>query len=135
MAAAMGIGRFVYTPLLPQMIEQLPLSAADAGLTASANFLGYLAGAFAASGGWAAGRERTILIAGLVASALLAAAMGLTTSLALFVAIRFLTGLASAFVMVFLASTSWAGSRLPAAATSRRCISPVSASAWRCPRY
>ena len=104
MAAAMGIGRFVYTPLLPEMIEQLPLSAADAGLIASANFLGYLVGAFAASGGWAAGRERKILLAGLVASALLAAAMGMTTSLTLFVAIRFLAGLASAFVMVFLAS-------------------------------
>lgn len=44
LAAAMGIGRFVYTPVLPFMIAQVPLSKADGGLIASANFLGYLVG-------------------------------------------------------------------------------------------
>jgi predicted MFS family arabinose efflux permease len=109
MAVAMGIGRFVYTPILPGMMEELGLSAGNAGLIASANYLGYLVGALLAAGGWAHGSERPLMLAGLAASTLLAAAMGLTESTAAFLLIRFAAGLASAFVMVFLASIvfSW----------------------------
>lgn len=104
MAAAMGIGRFVYTPILPGMMQALHLSAASAGLIASANYLGYLVGAFAAAGGWAHGRERTLMLAALALSTVLAAAMGFTENLTAFLLIRFLAGVVSAFVMVFLAS-------------------------------
>ncbi|MER9138064.1 YbfB/YjiJ family MFS transporter [Mesorhizobium sp. M0830] len=104
MAVAMGIGRFVYTPILPGMMQELHLSPADAGWIASANYLGYLIGALAAAGGWAHGRERQLMLVGLGASVVLAALMGLTDMMAAFLVVRFLAGLASAFVMVFMAS-------------------------------
>ena len=49
MAAAIGIGRFIYTPILPPMARGLHLTKGQAGLIASANFVGYLAGALAAA--------------------------------------------------------------------------------------
>lgn len=102
MAAAMGFGRFSYTPILPGMMAGAGLSASDAGLIASANFIGYLVGAVAAAYGWAAGRERRIALGALAANALLLAAMAASSSLVAFIVIRFLAGLVSAFAMIFL---------------------------------
>ncbi len=104
MAAAMGIGRFVYTPLLPGMMDALGLSASDAGLIASSNYLGYLIGALLAAGNWPTGRERLLMMAALAANALLAGAMGLTDAFAAVLAIRFAAGIASAFAMIFTVS-------------------------------
>lgn len=104
MAAAMGFGRFSYTPILPGMMSGVPLSAADAGFIASANFVGYLVGAVLAAYGWAAGRERKVALSALLANAILLAAMAMTHSVMLFAVIRFLAGLASAFAMIFTSS-------------------------------
>jgi len=101
MAVGMGIGRFVYTPILPIMAEELGLSASETGLIASANFLGYLAGALAASARFVSGSRRAWLIAGLAGNAIGLAAMGLSDSLPYFLFVRFLGGVASAFVLVF----------------------------------
>jgi predicted MFS family arabinose efflux permease len=101
MAVAMGFGRFSYTPILPGMMSGLGLTPGDAGLIASANFIGYLVGAVAAGYGWAAGRERTLSLLALAATAVLLLAMGLTSSLLLFSIIRFLAGIASAFTLIF----------------------------------
>lgn len=104
LAVAMGIGRFVYTPILPGMMEELGLSASNAGLIASANYLGYLVGALVAAGGWAHGRERMVVFGSLAASTLLVAQMGAVETMTPFLVIRFLAGVASAFVMVFMTS-------------------------------
>jgi predicted MFS family arabinose efflux permease len=100
MAAALGIGRFVYTPILPTMLDALGWSKADAGLVASANFLGYLAGAVIA--GWpvfAASARRWLLIA-LAVSAATTAGMGMPPDKYAIMTMRFAGGMASAFVIV-----------------------------------
>ena len=101
LAAAMGVGRFVYTPILPFMIDDLGLSAPAAGVIASANFLGYLAGALAASAGALPGGRRAWFLAGLALSALTTGAMGYAGSMTAFVLLRLAGGAASAFVLVF----------------------------------
>lgn len=100
MAAALGIGRFVYTPILPVMLDSLGWSKADAGLVASANFLGYLAGAMIA--GWPAfaADARQWLLVALAVSTATTAAMGLSPDIYAIMALRFAGGVASAFVIV-----------------------------------
>ena len=99
LAAAMGIGRFVYTPILPFMVESLGLTNAEGGVIASANFLGYLAGALAAAA--LPGGQRGWFLAGLAVSALSTGAMGLSSSMLPFLLLRFVGGVGSAFVLVF----------------------------------
>ena len=99
MAGAIGIGRFIYTPILPQMAEALHLTKADAGLIASANFAGYLFGALAAAMPFA-GSKRTWMIGSLAASAATTGMMGADFGLPLFLIMRFIGGVASAFVLV-----------------------------------
>ncbi len=45
LAAAMGIGRFAFTPLMPLMQAQSGLTLAQGGWLAAANYAGYFAGA------------------------------------------------------------------------------------------
>jgi len=103
MGCAMGIGRFVYTPVLPSMAEAIPLTAGAAGLIASANFLGYLLGALATSFRLP-GAPKAWLIGALIASAVTTGAVGLSSSVALIAGFRFLGGVASAFALVFASS-------------------------------
>src|SRR5581483_11628366 len=67
--AAVGIGRFIYTPILPPMADGLHLAKGEAGLIASANFLGYLAGALAAASSRLRGSPRAWLLGALAISA------------------------------------------------------------------
>ena len=72
LAAAMGIGRFAFTPLLPLMQAEGGMSLADGGYLASANYLGYLVGALTAA------RVRLALPVSLFAIAAATLAMGFT---------------------------------------------------------
>jgi predicted MFS family arabinose efflux permease len=100
MTAALGIGRFVYTPILPSMIAALGWSKSDAGLVASVNLLGYFVGALLAGRPFAVARPRPWLLAALAISAASTAAMGLASDIVPFVGLRFIGGVASAFVIV-----------------------------------
>jgi len=100
MASAVGIGRFVYTPILPPMVEALHLTKSQAGLIASANFIGYLAGALLAAIKLP-GSHRAWLMGALAANVICLGAMGLTTDMTAFLALRAIAGLASAFALVF----------------------------------
>lgn len=100
MAAGIGVGRFVYTPILPPMVEALHLTKAQAGLIASANFIGYFAGALLATVRLP-GSRRSWLLGSLAVTAICLAAMGLTSSLPLFLLLRLVAGMASAFALIF----------------------------------
>jgi len=100
MAAGLGIGRFVYTPILPPMVEALQLTKGQAGLIASANFIGYLAGALLGALRLP-GSRRTWLLAALAVNAICLAGMGAAATMPLFIALRLIAGAASAFILIF----------------------------------
>lgn len=100
MAAAIGIGRFVYTPILPPMVEALGLTKSQAGLIAAANFMGYFAGALLAAVRLP-GSRRAWLIGALAVNAAALAAMGLASSMAALSVLRFIAGLVSALGLIF----------------------------------
>ena len=99
LAAAMGIGRFVFTPVLPMMLEDGALTIAGGGWLAAANYLGYFAGAVSAV--WLRAAAGTMVRASLVLNAVLLAAMGCTDDLGWWFAIRVLAGIVCAWVLVF----------------------------------
>ena len=100
LAAAMGIGRFAYTPLLPAMQQAAGLDPTQAGLLAAANYAGYLAGALLAAFAVPASGRILILLVSAVSVAATTALMATTTDLGAWGVIRFVAGLASAGVLV-----------------------------------
>lgn len=102
MAAGLGIGRFVYTPILPPMVDSLHLSNGNAGLIASANFAGYLAGALALIGLRPPVSRLAWLMGALIISAAAMACMAVVgAQVPAFLLLRFIGGVASAAVFVF----------------------------------
>src|SRR5882757_6393047 len=102
MAAGLGLGRFVYTPILPAMVDSLHLSNGDAGLIASANFAGYLAGALALIRLRPPTSRLAWLMGALLIGAGAMAGMAMVgTQVPYFLLLRFIGGAASAAVFVF----------------------------------
>jgi predicted MFS family arabinose efflux permease len=103
LAAAMGIGRFAYTPILPAMQRAGHLDHAQAGLLAAANSTGYLAGAVLVFAVVRPSQHVAILRASAATVVVATVLMATTTNLLAWGAIRFLAGLAGAGVFVLAA--------------------------------
>jgi predicted MFS family arabinose efflux permease len=84
-AIAVGIGRFVYTPILPWMVDDLGMTKSAAGALASANLIGYFTGALAAARANLPGSRRSWMLAALAITALSTAAMSGADSFVTFV--------------------------------------------------
>jgi predicted MFS family arabinose efflux permease len=100
LVVAMGIGRFAYTPILPAMQVTFGLSNGMSGALASSNYLGYLVGAILAAVP-SARRQTFFLRASLIVVVLTTCLVAFTTEFWVWMAVRFVAGVASAGVFVF----------------------------------
>ena len=103
LAVAMGIGRFAFTPMLPLMIQERQIDVAMAGWVAAANYAGYLLGALSAARVPLAAARLGFL--SLALTAILTAAMALPGSASLWVVLRLLAGVCSAWA--FVSTSVW----------------------------
>ncbi|HEV7914360.1 MAG TPA: YbfB/YjiJ family MFS transporter [Albitalea sp.] len=106
LAAAMGIGRFAFTPLLP-LVQAAGLTLTQGAWLAGANYLGYLMGAVACTA-WSPAPQRAARL-GLLAVTLLTLAMGAASSFSAWMLLRWAAGVASAFVLVGISAWALAG--------------------------
>ena len=100
LAAAMGIGRFAFTPILPAMQRATGLDTAQAGLLAAANYAGYLVGALLIALAVPVAARPRLLAGSLIAIPATTALMAATTNQLAWGIVRFVAGLASAGVFV-----------------------------------
>jgi len=108
LAVVLGIGRFAFTPLLPLMLHGGGLDIRHGGWLASFNYAGYFAGAVTCA---ALRVEPARMVrAGLLLTALLTLAMGLTNQFWIWAIVRFVAGAVSAWTFVF--ASQWGLRRL-----------------------
>jgi predicted MFS family arabinose efflux permease len=111
LAVAMGIGRFAFTPILPMMLADAAIGVPEGGVLASANYLGYLAGALTATR--IAWPPRTGIRLGLILIAIATAGMALVDGMIAWAVLRAVAGVASAWVLVYV--SAWALEQLQVA--------------------
>ncbi|SNS59053.1 YbfB/YjiJ family MFS transporter [Actinacidiphila glaucinigra] len=104
LAAAMGVGRFVYTPILPLMHAQARLTAGAGAHLATANYVGYLVGALAGTFLPRLTRSAAVLRGSLLLLVASLAAMPLTRTTAVWLVLRLVAGAVSATVFVIAVS-------------------------------
>ena len=109
LAIAMGIGRFAFTPVLPMMQADGVLTIAAGGWLAAANYLGYLLGALSAVA--IRIRPATTIRAGLLVIVVTTVGMGLAHSFGLWVVLRTVAGVASAWVLISV--SAWTLALMP----------------------
>ncbi|MFF0187693.1 YbfB/YjiJ family MFS transporter [Streptomyces sp. NPDC005244] len=105
LAAGMGVGRFVFTPIVPLMHTQARLSPGAGAHLATANYAGYLVGALAGILAPSLVRSTALLRASLVVLVGSLAAMPMTHSASVWMTSRLLAGVASALVFVIAVSS------------------------------
>ena len=104
LASAMGVGRFSLTPILPLMQQDAGLSLTVGGWLATGNYIGYLLGALVCIA--LTPRPAAAIRWGLLSVGLTTLLMGLSDWQLLWLGLRFLSGAASAFVLV--GTSAWA---------------------------
>jgi MFS family permease len=104
LAASMGIGRFVYTPILPLMHAQAGLSASLGAALATGNYVGYLVGALAGIFIPALVRLAAVMRTALLVLVATLALMPVTRDGSAWFTLRFVAGVASALVFVIAVS-------------------------------
>ncbi len=116
LSLAMGISRFGFTPIIPLMQRDIGISEWDIAVMASANYLGYLIGAYISRKQWVRMYLRNWLGGGLVASIILLIAMPFTLNDSLWIFMRLGSGFLSAILFVVASSVTlgqgrsdWAG--------------------------
>lgn len=99
----MGIGRFLYTPMLPIMLHEGLFTFSQLSLIASANYAGYLFGSLLFSFGvfTRLAHLKAMLLAVALITGLLILFMAIVTVPEVVILIRFLAGVASAGMMIF----------------------------------
>jgi MFS family permease len=105
LAAGMGVGRFVYTPILPLMNAQAGLSEGAGASLATANYLGYLIGALGGILLPRLVRSSTVLRCSLLVLVATLAAMPLTHATVVWLGLRLFAGVTSALVFVIAVSS------------------------------
>ena len=111
LAASNGVGRFVYTPILPLMHDQAHLSAASGANLATANYVGYLVGALTGSFAPQLVRSRPVMRASMIAMAASLALMPLTEDVTLWSGLRLIAGFTSALAFVYAVGALLSGLR------------------------
>ncbi|RQT21820.1 YbfB/YjiJ family MFS transporter [Burkholderia contaminans] len=108
LAVVLGVGRFAFTPLLPLMLADGSIGLKAGGWLASANYAGYFVGAVSCAALRVA--PARMVRVGLVATVVLTAAMGGGHLLPVWLAVRFVAGVVSAWTFVFV--SQWGLRRL-----------------------
>ncbi|AFQ48436.1 YbfB/YjiJ family MFS transporter [Burkholderia cepacia] len=108
LAVALGVGRFAFTPLLPLMLADGSIGLKAGSWLASANYAGYFVGAVSCAALRVA--PARMVRFGLAATVLLTAAMGVGHLLPVWLVVRFVAGVVSAWTFVFV--SQWGLRRL-----------------------